>query len=82
MVEAELVKLVVGPLEGGNAHNEARPSLQCEGEELAEDLGAHVLEHGGDDALLEGGQVLGDLAVDLVVLRPQLQARRREQSEA
>ena len=73
MVKAELIEFVIGPLEGDNAHEEAGAGLQGEGEDLVEDLGAHVLEHGRHDALLEGGQVLRDLAVDLVVLRPQLQ---------
>ena len=36
------------------------------------DLEVHVLEHGGDNLLLKGRQMLRDLAVHLVVLLPQL----------
>ena len=67
----------LAPVVKYNAGNQARPGLECHLVQLLEHLGVNVLEHRRHDVLLEWRQVLRHLAVDGIVLLPQLQEERR-----
>ena len=71
-MKVNLGKLGLAPIEYENAGNQPRSSLQSHLSDFLHDLHMGVLEHWSHDFLLEGRQVLGHLAIDVVVLLPQL----------
>lgn len=72
VVEGDILVLVLAVPEETGTESEARTGFSDKFSSSLEELRWDFLEPVGDNDLFEWGQVLGDLAVDLVVLLPHL----------
>ena len=72
MVHVDLGELGLAPVEHEDAGKESWSSLNSHLGDLLHDLHVGILEHWSHDLLFEGRKVLGHLAIDLIVLFPQL----------
>jgi len=73
VVEGDALVCSLGPVVDKNASGEARASFQEKVHELLEDFRVCILEHGRNNVLLKGRQVLSNHAVyAMVLLLPQL----------
>ena len=72
VMKVYLCKFGLTPIEYENTGNQSRPSFHSHLRDFLHDLHVGVLEHRSHNFLLEGRQVLGHLAIDVIVLLPQL----------
>jgi len=72
VVVSKILVLPLAPVISNGTDTEARSGLASELLNSLDGVGDEVLQQGANNVLLEGRQVLGDLAVHLVVLLPQL----------
>jgi hypothetical protein len=75
VVKSDVLVRLLGPVVQKHTGDESRASLERELQQPLEHLGVHILEHRRYNVLLKGRQMLCHLALDRIVLLPELERR-------